>query len=435
MGAASGVLYATSAFDMPRYVWDSYVNDFVTPPADAVNAVGTTAARRVAAHRDRYHLIYQRLMRNAHFQRATLGSSAADRFDITPVKNLVGQAPGMYLLFGMLTQMSEHKLHLEDLDDTTGFFTHHAFVLVEGYLRPDRSFEIHTIAMPPAEERTATLKSLNPTLDFTPLLSEQDTAQLLQIERTDDDASIVFVSDVWLDQPHVVQALRVMLEGFVAQAPTISPRAFVLMGNFTLEPFVFSPQAVRAYRAHFAQLGSLLAEFPALAACHFILVPGPTDPVDGMILPQPAIPRDLLSDLYRKAPANFSISSMSNPCRIRYCTQDIVVFRQDLMAKMRRHLILKPDVELEPHMHQHLAKTVIDQSHLCPLPMRVQPRHASFDHALRLFPTPHVVVLADRVDAYQARATEADVFNPGSFPNNGFSFMLYYPSNRTVEEG
>jgi DNA polymerase epsilon subunit 2 len=35
---------------------------------------------------------------------------------ITPIKNLTGQRPGSYLLFGMLTQMQEGKYHLEDPD-------------------------------------------------------------------------------------------------------------------------------------------------------------------------------------------------------------------------------------------------------------------------------------------------------------------------------
>ena len=32
----------------------------------------------------------------------------------------------------------------------------------------------------------------------------------------------------------------------------------------------------------------------------------------------------------------------SNPCRLRYCSQEIVIFRQDLLKTMRRLCLLTP---------------------------------------------------------------------------------------------
>ena len=40
-------------------------------------------------------------------------------------------------------------------------------------------------------------------------------------------------------------------------------------------------------------------------------------------------------------------------CRIRFCTQEIVVFREDLLAKMQRNAIVKPDLEVEP-LYRHV---------------------------------------------------------------------------------
>ena len=41
--------------------------------------------------------------------------------------------------------------------------------------------------------------------------------------------------------------------------------------------------------------------------------------------------------------------------------------------------------------HTQIAYSVVDQGHLCPVPMAVQPIHWAHDHALRLYPLPDVV--------------------------------------------
>ena len=47
-------------------------------------------------------------------------------------------------------------------------------------------------------------------------------------------------------------------------------------------------------------------------------------------------------------------------------------------------------------MFEHLAATLLQQSHLCPVPLEAQPVFWNFDHALHLYPLPDVLVLADR---------------------------------------
>lgn len=44
---------------------------------------------------------------------------------------------------------------------------------------------------------------------------------------------------------------------------------------------------------------------------------------------------------------------------------------------------------------EHLMATVLQQSHLCPLPLNQQPVYWQYDHAMHLFPLPHLLVLAD----------------------------------------
>ena len=47
-------------------------------------------------------------------------------------------------------------------------------------------------------------------------------------------------------------------------------------------------------------------------------------------------------------------------------------------------------------MFEHLCATLLQQSHLCPVPLEAQPVFWNLDHALHLYPIPDVLVLADR---------------------------------------
>lgn len=46
-------------------------------------------------------------------------------------------------------------------------------------------------------------------------------------------------------------------------------------------------------------------------------------------------------------------------------------------------------------MFQHLCATLLQQSHLCPLPLEAQAVVWAHDAGLRLYPLPHALVLAD----------------------------------------
>ena len=42
-----------------------------------------------------------------------------------------------------------------------------------------------------------------------------------------------------------------------------------------------------------------------------------------------------------------------------------------------------------------MVKTILDQSHLAPFPLQVAPTYWSFDHTLRIYPLPTVLVMCD----------------------------------------
>lgn len=97
--------------------------------------------------------------------------------------------------------------------------------------------------------------------------------------------------------------------------------------------------------AHFSAFADLLLSYPRCARdMHFVFVPGPTDPYDvtNTLLPRRGLPTALVKDVKSKLP---KVSFPSNPCRIIYKSQEIVVFREDLMSRMLRNTVrLKTDL-------------------------------------------------------------------------------------------
>lgn len=66
-------------------------------------------------------------------------------------------------------------------------------------------------------------------------------------------------------------------------------------------------------------------------------------------------------------------------------------------------------------LFEHLSVTLLQQSHLCPLPLEKQPIYWQHDHALRLYPVPSAVILADSSTPAASFTFEGCVcFNPVS---------------------
>lgn len=86
----------------------------------------------------------------------------------------------------------------------------------------------------------------------------------------------------------------------------------------------------------FDELAKIIGAYPALREAHIVLVPGPNDPWPSVTLPRPAIPAALAKNLL-KIPHRITLAS--NPCRIQLLSQEIVVFRDDLMGRMLRNTV------------------------------------------------------------------------------------------------
>lgn len=147
-----------------------------------------------------------------------------------------------------------------------------------------------------------------------------------------------------------MQALRMIFEGYSnAQVPL----AFIFMGNFSSKAFTYSAIQSAEYKDSFSALADLIAEFHNLATySNFIFVPGSKDPWNGNTLPQRAIPPSFVTRMKQKVKnAKFT----TNPCRIRYCTQDIVIYREDLLNKLWRNTLLAPNLEADDDPVRHVC--------------------------------------------------------------------------------
>ncbi|KAI8927186.1 DNA polymerase alpha/epsilon subunit B-domain-containing protein [Entophlyctis helioformis] len=442
LNTMSAYLHVVDAQSVPHIQYHPGLGMFIKGRKDS--HLLAPAESRTAVFRERFELIKQRLLRNDAFRVPAFAATTTSFFQITPIIQLKGKRPGVYLLFGMLTSIQDGNYHLEDPDafiqleftaatqQSAGMFTRNCFVLVQGNYTELGTFTVNVIGHPLPERRDNSLTAFTATVDYfgAPRFTE-DSTTLMRIEQNTKDMSFVFISDVWLDQTRVLDKLRMLFQGF---SDAIVPLAFVLMGNFSSTPYIYNGVESKRYREGFDNLADIIAEFPAVAdQSHFVFVPGPHDPWAPNILPRSAIPTTLTGKLMQKV-RNVHLSTA--PCRLKYCTQEIVVFRDDLVTAMRRHSVLPVERDGNNHnmpIEQHLVQTVLDQSHLAPLPVEIKPRFWEHDHSLRLYPQPHLLILADKYDLYQHEYEGCLAANPGSFPNNGYKFLMYDLSTRTCE--
>lgn len=106
---------------------------------------------------------------------------------------------------------------------------------------------------------------------------------------------------------------------------------------------------------NFDALADLIASYPIITrTTHFVLVPGPLDITRNSILPRRPLLSSFVSRLKAKVP---KVYFATNPCRIKFCGQEIVIFREDTMAKMLRNTIrVKQEAEGED-LRRYVSRT------------------------------------------------------------------------------
>lgn len=64
------------------------------------------------------------------------------------------------------------------------------------------------------------------------------------------------------------------------------------------------------------------------------------------------------------------------------------------------------------------VKTILSQGHLTPLPLYVSPVFWAYDYALRVYPVPDLLVIADKHDPFTVTSTDCLCINPVRSPGH-----------------
>ncbi|XP_052769617.1 DNA polymerase epsilon subunit 2-like [Mya arenaria] len=438
---SDNVFTVIDAFSVPRFTYQKDRKKFIPnstlgiPPP----CLHGSANDKASLYRERYTILHQRTLRHDLFTPPALGSTPSEskKFQLKPIEYLLGTTAklGDVIVLGMLTQLKEGKWYLEDptgvcqIDLTkakfhTGLFTENCFVLAEGWYEDDM-FHVNAFGFPPPEPAKTT-RSFFGNVNFfggPSSTSVKASSKLQQIEAENQDAMFIVLSDVWLDQIKVMDKLKTLFNGYSNFAPT----CFIMCGNFLSTPL--GTNHAKVMKDCFTKLAELLSDYPELVrGSKFVFVPGPQDPGPSTILPRPAIPNSVIEEFKKKVPSSIFTS---NPCRIQYCTQEIVVFREDIVTKMCRNCVKFPE---DGDVPTHFTKTLLCQGHVTPLPLHVSPVYWPYDSGLRLYPLPDLIICADKHDPFHTTSIDCTVMNPGSFPRTDYSFKVYLPATKQIED-
>jgi len=432
-------LVVIDAFSIPRFYYNAERKKFIPGPKDL--PLFGAAKEKTAIFRERYAILLQRTMRHELFSPPAPGVDpgvmAPNKFKLKTIEHVLSSAVtgDKLVVLAMLAQIKEGRWYLEDPSGTvevnvtsatfhTGLFVETSFVLAEG-IYDGEFFVLSAVGFPPSETSVDT-RSYFGSINFfgSPQGRGKMSDKMALLEQKHSNATIVLLSDVFLDDPQVMEHLNILFTGY-SEAP---PTAFVFMGNFSAAPY--GVEKNETFKQCFNSLADMIVLFSEiLEESQFVFVPGPLDPGLSNILPRPPIPNCLTEYFCAKVPnATFA----SNPCRLQFCTQEIVVFREDIINRLSRTCICVPNVNTL--MADHLVKTLISQAHLCPLPLHSRPIYWSHDHALRLYPLPDLVVIGDKYDSYAINSSDCIVTNPGSFSRSGYEFKVYIPSTKQLED-
>jgi DNA polymerase epsilon subunit 2 len=157
------------------------------------------------------------------------------------------------------------------------------------------------------------------------------------------------------------------------------PTAFIFLGNYSSRPISDSSDVAKL-QANFAALSRLILKFKSLAgSSKWIFSRGPADAGGPLVFPQFELPDFFVSSLKRLPNVTFT----TNPFRVRWCLRSMVFFRENLISKLRRNCVTPKALLTESLTAstppQLLVRTLLEQSHLCPVPQTVCPLYWNAD--------------------------------------------------------
>ncbi|ETN85118.1 nucleic acid-binding domain protein [Necator americanus] len=413
------------SFSIRRFVFDADCRKML--PVEEMPKVVSTVDKASEAIRHRFQLVAQRISRCRQLQ--------AIKFNTIESLLSSSRRTNDVVVVGMLTQQKSHCYHIEDLTGSLqvefteetkfqhGMFTEGSVAIFQGTY--DTSLltvrEVASVPLESAEETRMTFGNVNWFGGEDPV-AFRCNAKLCVAERSNPNAQIVILSDVHLDSSRVMQAVYHLLSGFSGDPPL----AFIFCGNFCSKPR--QRDTMQLLHTGFRRLANQLNDFASsFTTTHFVFVPGPDDPCLNMVLPRPHLP-GVLFKYFEQIP---NCLFATNPVRIQYASQEIVVIRDDLVEKMCRHAV---NAVASENIPRSFARTILSQAHLSPLPAHVAPILWEFDHVMSMHPLPDVLVVADKFRSFAEVEADTVVCNPGPFSTGSFGFHVYLPFERKIED-
>lgn len=436
------VTQVIDAFQVPCFVFDPVSKLFHKSRAE--RKLYADADSKVQVYIDRYNMILQRLRRNRLFRSSAWaglagpGSVASGpECELTELKSLLGTVGQPRYVLGFLTQPEEGRYAIEDLsarlpcdiseaETASGLFTENCIVVAEGELNANGVFRISALGLPPPERRGDSLSALQGLDLFGGVPPDMRETVSFRAQHPDD--RIIFMSDLWLDQPVVMERIHTVLSTFSSMSQP--PSMFVMMGNFQSD---LASQSLKSYskmKESFAALARAIVHYPILlSSSQFILVPGPRDIAPSTCLPRPGLPHSVTSPLCDSIP---NLVLASNPCRIRHGEKDIIVFREQLQRRFRALAVVPPGTgPNDVPLFDSLCATILQEGHLMPLPLEYAPVYWEWDHSLYAYPLPHGLVLAEGAPAAVHTFDDCACLNPGSLASG--TFGAYDMSSNEME--
>ncbi|ANZ76835.1 BA75_03773T0 [Komagataella pastoris] len=442
-------------------------------PLSPVNLAQTSSA--VEMFLNRYNLVYERLIRDEEFKPT-----------VTKIKNLLGRNGSRFLIFGLISYNNSGNIQLQDDSDaieldisrctfSMGYFVPGCLVVCDGIYSKKNVFHCLSIAHPPAEKRETSMEIIG-NLD---LLGIHSTSK--QITKIDPDLKLklmttekqldshrilVLGGNIFLDDLNVLDALKKLFtkltQTFVDSQVDL-PLSIVFNGPFTKYPLSCSPinssfSSIASYKAGFDSLASILEKFPEICKhTTLIFVPHDNDLWPSIVhrgtsslWPHQPISNTFITKLTRIIKACLVAS---NPTKLNYLSQEIILVRDDTNARFKRNQITKPapveiEIDVEPtqvstqdvvsdksispeiRLARKIVKTVLDQGHLSPFTTDIRPILWDYDPYLHLYPSPNLLVLCDpSAPKFDITYMGCHTINPGKFlVGNKCSYTIYNPS-------
>lgn len=505
-----------------QYECIATIQNFNQKKTDGIETLLPDVQASVSMFPNRYHILRDRVMRNEMFQESDsfnplsstanleqqLVQSAGDSFQqisLTQIKNLLGRNGKNFLLLGLMKKNSKGNWSLEDpsgdveleisqaIPNKGTYFVPGCILLVEGiYYSAGHKFHVTSIAHPPGERREATLDAIG-NVDFLGIHQLSKTNYVSRLDKNlkirlhflekelTDHKLVVLGGDIFLDQLVTLEALRKVFQRLESDPPIV----LVFQGSFSsipVYPLMSSKNisATTSYKNSFDSLASLLANFPALINYStLIFVPGVNDPWGSLVnlgtagtWPQKPVPLRFTQRINRVCK---KVVWGSNPTRIAYLSQEIVIVRDDVNGRFKRHNIVFPaneetdeeegeySIATQPNLISELddeyksinqlvksqeqlplriqesrkiVKTILDQGHLSPFDTSIRPIIWNLDDTLQLSPIPSTLFLSDTTaPEFDVTYNGCKTLNTGKFLHKRKArFLEFIPSLKKASQ-